>query len=385
MQVCIEIIALPFISLYAVYRRKRVENIIGLGPEPLINNVYHKMALEKYGYRAETFVISSYFITKKFDIDISRDFTIQTLYGRVMVFLQLIRLAFKYKVLYFYFHGGPLGVTTKVLWRFEPFFYKIAGIKTVVMPYGGDIQELTRTDNLYFKHTMSQDYPQHRTKRLLISQKIDLWTQYADHVIGGCDWVEYMYYWDTLMLAHFSIDTSLVQKVKNTQIKDNKTFRIFHAPNHKSIKGTQHLEDAVAQLNKEGYAIELVMLTEVSNEEILQAISTVDIVADQFVIGWYAMFALEAMTLAKPVMCFLREDFIRLYTDAGLLGKDEIPIINTSVSQISDNLRWAYENREELDRIGQNSKHYVEKHHSIEAVGKIFDTINSQIAGDFLK
>ena len=36
---------------------------VGIGPEPLINNVYHKMALEKNGYKVITFVAKSYYIT----------------------------------------------------------------------------------------------------------------------------------------------------------------------------------------------------------------------------------------------------------------------------------------------------------------------------------
>src|SRR5207253_2458320 len=36
---------------------------IGLGNLPLINNVYHKQALSKYGYKVNTFVYNVYFIT----------------------------------------------------------------------------------------------------------------------------------------------------------------------------------------------------------------------------------------------------------------------------------------------------------------------------------
>lgn len=378
-QLITELLLIPYIAIVAIYMRFNKRRVsIGLGPEPMINNVYHKLALEKYGYIAETFVISSYFITSKFDINISKDINIKTLFGKLRIFIRLIHFSFRYKILYIYFNGGPLGISSKLIWRFEPYFYKLSGVKTVVMPYGGDVQDLTRTDNLYFKHTMSQDYPYHRNKRLLISKKIDLWTKNANHIIGGCDWVEYLYYWDTLMLAHFSIDTSIGQRNNSEDIR-SKTFRVFHAPNHKAIKGTQHLIDVVENLRSEGYDIELLMLSKVPNEEIIQAISEVDIVADQFIVGWYAMFALEAMTLGKPVMCFLRNELIHLYTNAGLIEKDEIPIINTSVSQIEDNLKWAYNNRDELIQIGKDSKEYVKNHHSIEVIGKTFDIINRKL------
>ena len=46
-----------------------------------------------------------------------------------------------------------------------------------------------------------------------------------------------------------------------------------------------------------------------SNEEVIKLIQRADLVIDQLVIGWYAMFAIEAMSLGKPVICNLRSDF----------------------------------------------------------------------------
>ena len=62
------IILTPILILFAIVSRiLNFRKGIGLGPEPLINNVYHKKALEKYGYTAETFVTDTYFITSEFD------------------------------------------------------------------------------------------------------------------------------------------------------------------------------------------------------------------------------------------------------------------------------------------------------------------------------
>jgi len=64
---------IPFLFFWALgsrYARKKID--IGLGSEPLINNVYHKRALTKFGYSAETFVASVYYITQEFDIRADR-------------------------------------------------------------------------------------------------------------------------------------------------------------------------------------------------------------------------------------------------------------------------------------------------------------------------
>lgn len=377
-QIIVEIILIPYILLRAVISRYRIKKIdIGLGPQPLINNVYHKKALELYGYSAETFASNPFYITSEFDIIISNKYNIKTLLGQFKAFLYLVELAFKYKILYFYFNGGPLGVSTKFIWRIEAFFYKVANVKTVVMPYGSDIQDMARSNNLYFKHVVNADYPTHKFNRKIIELKIDYWATNATHTISGCEWVDYMHAWDTIMIAHFSIDTKSVQNKDKFQTSN--VFKVFHAPNHKEIKGSKHLIAAVDNMIKEGYNIELVMLSGVSNQEVLDTIKTVDLVADQFVIGWYAMFAIEAMAMKKPVLCYLRDDLIELYTKVGLITNDEIPIINTTILSIREQLIWAYNHKEQLVAIGEKSKIYVQKHHSIEAIGDVFDRINKTV------
>ena len=108
------------------------------------------------------------------------------------------------------FNGGVIGLRSVLLWKMEPFLFKVAKIKTVILPYSSDVQDLTRCNNLIFKDTVSSDYPNQKDNRKMITRKIDLWTTHADYVIGGCEWVDYMYHWDTLMLAHFSIDLKKV-------------------------------------------------------------------------------------------------------------------------------------------------------------------------------
>ena len=252
------------------------------------------------------------------------------------------------------------------------------------MPYGGDIQDLTRTKSLSFKHAMACDYPQFKLRRARIARRIDLWTRFADHIISGCDWVEYMYHWDTLMLGHFSIDLELWKPPANTPSLSNHSrdtiLRILHAPNHRTIKGTNFFIQAVKELAEEGIGVELILLERVPNSKVREVMSTVDVVADQLVIGWYAMFALEAMAMEKPVLCYLRDDLMNLYIDAGIIELNEIPIINCSTRTIKEAIRHlAQMNREDLRKIGQRSREFAERHHSLESVGKVFLQINQRI------
>ncbi len=368
-------IMLPY-ALISRYQKKKID--IGFGPDPLINTVYHKKALEQKGYSVETFTLSPFFITNDFDIVLSETCDLSSVTGRLTAQFKLMLIPFKYKILYIYFNGGPLGKTI-FLWRLEPFIYKLGNVKTVVMPYGSDVQEMSRSHNLDFKHAMTLSYPKHKMLRKKIEQKIDLWTRNADHIVSGCEWVDYMYHWDTLMLAHFSIDMTIQKKIEKTKIEG--TFKILHAPNHRHLKGTDFLVSAVEELQKEGLDIELIIIERVPNEKVIELIQEVDLVADQFIIGWYAMFAIEAMKHGKPVMCYLRDDLIQLYIGAGLIEEGEIPIINTHWMSIKDSIREAYRTREDLSRIGKKSREYIIKHHSLEHVGDVFSTINKQLIG----
>jgi glycosyltransferase involved in cell wall biosynthesis len=382
-------VATPVLMVTAIISRfigKKFE--IGLGPNPLINNIYHKKALECFGYSAETFVAEVNYITNQFDIRADkkllgshseRFWKSFTIIG--YLYLSVFSM-WRYKCIYIYFNGGPWGVLTfniPLLKKIEPFLYKLANVKVVVMPYGSDVQDLIRTPNLLFRHTMAQSYPTSRLRRKIVAEQIDLWIEHADHVLSGCDWVDYMYHWDTLMLAHFSIDVELWSQQSKLPLKQKQTLRILHAPNHRAVKGTDYFIKAVDELKKEGFDIELVLAEQVPNEKIREIMASVDIIADQLIIGWYAMFALEGMAMSKPVLCYLRSDLENLYTVAGLIEPGEIPIINCSPLTVKDAIRDLALNPGKLLEIGKRSREYVVRHHSIEAVGKVFDQINRSL------
>lgn len=378
-QTPIDVIALPVTVLACIFARFCRRPIdVGLGPDPLINNVYHKSALEKAGYSAETFVWIVWHIIDRFDYRADKELARVWRYIRVYVFF--LRAVFRYKSLYIYFNGGPLS-KRGTFRRLEPHLLKLAGVKVVVMPYGSDVMDMTRARNHLFTHGMSLDYPAFRRQRLKVVERIDRWTRHADHIISGCDWVDYLYHWDTLMLAHFSIDTAIWTPPEAAHSQDpDRPLRLLHAPNHRNIKGTEHFIRAVRELQEEGVAIELEILERTSNDVVREVMAEVDVVCDQLIIGWYAMFALEAMSMGKPVICYLRQDLKELYVAAGLIEPDELPHVEATVFTVKEALRsLAAKDRSELREIGRKSRAFVEKHHSLAAIGQVFAAINESI------
>jgi len=363
-------VPLIIFSLIARIHKKKIN--VGIGPEALINNVYHKKALELYGYSVETFAVNTWFITKEFDIVYN-----PSKFKKLFVFyFAFIKSIFRYECLYFYFNGGSLWATG-FLWRIEPYLYKIANVKTVVMPYGSDVQDLRLTKNKLFKEAVLKDYPNFNEKFNRIKRQVNLWTKNANIIISGCDWVEYMNKWDVLTLGHFSIDTTLWKSDKTHNMAN--TLKILHAPNHRNIKGTQFFIDAVNELKQEGCNIELLLLEKVPNDKIRETMEEVDVVADQLIIGWYAMFAIEGMSLGKPVLCYIRKDFEDFYIKKHILKEKELPIVNCNPENVKEIIKWLYNNKDITESIGNKSIKYIEEHHSLETIGKMFDSINREI------
>lgn len=383
-----EPIVLVFFIIAGLVARAVSKKIdVGLGPQPLINNVYHKRVFQSLGYSAETFVDQVWHITSDFDIRSDKNFLpkIPVIGYRLNQLGLALYVMFRYRMLVIYFNGGPLGIAdTTILWRFEPFILKLANVKTFVLAYGADVQDMTRCPNLLFKHARCVDYPNHKFSRRRIVDKIDLWSTHGDHVFGGCEWVDYMHHWDTLMISHFSIDEDAWQVVADSVAShSDDCLKILHAPNHRTIKGTEHVINAVSELKGEGLNIELFLAEKLNNSEIRRLINSVDLVVDQLIIGWYAMFSIEAMALGRPVVCYHRKDLEALYRANGLLGKDEVfPLIQAEVHTIKDVIRGLYFNRDQLRVIGRYGREYVVKHHSISAIAKHFGPVAKTLIGE---
>jgi len=349
---------------------------VGIGPLPTVASRYHKQALVLFGYRCETFVYNTWYLTADFDVVFSKYCP-----RALGPYLSYLYCLVRYKCIYVYFNGGPLGATT-LLSLCEPFLLQLAGIKTVAMPFGADVHVLTRCKSKLVVDAYSKDYPGFRHERARTARLIGAWTRGADHIIAGCDWVDYLYYWDTLMLSQFAIDTEELtpDRIDLSGDKLPTPLRLIHAPNHRALKGTEHILRAVDELQNEGVAIEIAILEGMSNSELPAAIRAADVVVDQIIIGWYAMFAMEAMALGKPVVCHIRGDYRDLYVASGLIESDELPLINADHATIKATLKQLSEApREELALIGARSRAFVEKHHSLQSVGCVLDRINRSI------
>jgi glycosyltransferase involved in cell wall biosynthesis len=136
---------------------------------------------------------------------------------------------------------------------------------------------------------------------------------------------------------------------------------VIHAPTHRDVKGTSFILDAVERLKHEGVAFEFVLVEGLSHKEALKLYAKADLLVDQLLVGWYGGLAVELMAMAKPVICYVREE------DLGFLPskmQEQLPLINADINNVYEVLKqYLTKRKDELPLIGLLSRKFVEEWH----------------------
>lgn len=136
--------------------------------------------------------------------------------------------------------------------------------------------------------------------------------------------------------------------------------RVLHAPSDRIVKGSDHVAEAMARITSERPDAEYVEVTGRPHGEMRALCASADLVVDQLLVGWYGALAVEAMALAKPVICYIREDDLKFIPPE---MRAELPVIRAEPGDLYDVLQAALADRDELARIGRRSRAFVEKWH----------------------
>jgi glycosyltransferase involved in cell wall biosynthesis len=347
------------------------------GTTPLINSKHHAQALRTVGVDSKT-VVRHYLghITTAQDFDVRFGDASPTLprlrrwYNRLLqLYVEFTKLLWDRDVFFYYFDGFYLREAGPLKWLEVPAL-KLLGRRVIAMPYGGDVIVAEESRELTVKFALTRDYPIMAQPKYvdLVRRQVRHFTEHADAIIASQNMgPDYLPRVDCLLHCHFAIDEQLWPPSFGPSRVVGDLFRVLHAPNHRNIKGTRFLIQAVEQLKAEGLNIELVLLERVPNAELRRIMAGCHVVADQFVLGMYAMTALEGMASGKPVLCYLREDLVRLYNLYSY--EKDCPIVNTPIEKIAENLRWLYNHPQECERIGRDSRLHVERYQGLEAFG----------------
>jgi glycosyltransferase involved in cell wall biosynthesis len=100
-------------------------------------------------------------------------------------------------------------------------------------------------------------------------------------------------------------------------------------------------------------------------DEIRAAVQSCDIVVDQFALGIYGAFAVEAMAAGRPVIGFWDEP---LYESVGV----QPPILNALPETLADVLDHLLEDPERAAKIGKESAAYARDVHDGRRTAQVF-------------
>ena len=375
----IAIAFLPWLALAAAIGPHRRDELLW-GPVPIINIKYWSAAMRLAGWKSTTLVHSYYAaINKREDFDVFHEDLVprwlgprrlRTHVGAYFAFVYALRHA---AVVHMPFSGGALGETP--LWQLEARLLRWAGVRAVIIPYGADVFVYSRVADPVFRSSLLSSYPEAAQQEGRIAARINYWSRHADVIVVGFT-LDGLPRWDVPVGNMVCIDMDAWRP--GNQRSGTSTVKVLHAPNHRGVKGTEFLIDAVEQLQSEGLPVELVLLERVPNETVRQAMQEADILADQFVCPGYGLAAIEGMASGLPVLCNLeREDATRLFRLYSFLG--ECPIVSTLPETLVEKLRALVTDPSLRHALGQAGRTYTEKYHSYASAQYLFGSIYAKV------
>lgn len=381
----LNIVFIPVLSIGALilqffgkYSKKRV--FFGL----MHNNnlVYVRDSLRKLGYEASMipWIVPEH--EKNIDYDINLCIEFPRLYRNFIVQQILRHFLFLWSLCNFdvfilpfrsrFFDEMPL------LSFLEFQLIHLAGKKVILNPYGGDIQypevwssSSDKTMHVLFKAWMQDPYYSN-VETSKTKKNIRYCERHADAIIASLEWPDYLSKIDYYF--HMRINPSVPNRDKNAPFFSDE-IKILHATNHPHFKGTEYIKQAVRELSQSGVKCSLKILEGTENKIVLREVDKSDIVIDQLLAGAYGRLAIEAMALGKPVMCYLREDFIKIYPQW-----NQCPIINVNIDTLKDKiLEFISLSINKRQEIEDKSKEYIEKFHSPKYVGEKLSAIIQEV------
>jgi glycosyltransferase involved in cell wall biosynthesis len=167
--------------------------------------------------------------------------------------------------------------------------------------------------------------------------------------------------------------------------------RVYHAVGHRAertrndgvnIKSSNIYLPLIDKLRSEGICLDLIEPTGVPNLEVRFLQAQADIFLEMLTYGWFGANAREAMMLGKPVICYIRPEWLEDVRREMPEYAEELPIVSATPETVEGILRDLIADRPRREEIGRRSRAFAVKWHSSESGGRRFNEIYSRLLED---
>ncbi len=168
-----------------------------------------------------------------------------------------------------------------------------------------------------------------------------------------------------------------------------RTVKIYHAVGNfdmrtnvdgqRNIKSTHIYLPTIQRLKDNGHDVELVFVKNVPGRYVRYYQLQSDIVVDMLTYGFYGANVREAMMLGKPVVCYLRPEWLASIRQEIPDFVDELPIVSATPETVYDVLEDLVRDPDKRREIGRRSREFALRWHSSQRAAQRFDAIYSDL------
>ncbi len=233
----------------------------------------------------------------------------------------------------------------------------------------------------------SPEFLYKKSKR--IRSKVQFLCKHAKYIIGAPFSTSQFAETKLVNIFHLGTPVSFATSYQKQESSDrddhsenNLTVRILHSPSHSAAKGSVIIEEAIKNLKRKGYQIDLVIIQDQPNAEVIRQIRRCDMVVDQIYSDTpMAAFATEAAYFGKPtVVAGYRLEELRRFVP------DELwpPSMVCHPDHIESAIESMITDRGKRYRIGAAAQKFIQQRwHAAEVAKRYLKIIEGNIPEDW--
>lgn len=324
------------------------------GPEEIAGQSYYLVkGLKENGCRVRHVVRRKNPFAYTCDINLNIDRSKKYLFPLYLLKLVVEEVKDLFYCDIFHFHYGQT-----LMYNLDLALLKLFKKKIFMEFHGSDLRDPIRAHELNPYDIELEEGLTKRHKKLILSA-----CKYADGIILHDD--ELIPYLPKehppVFVVPLRIDVSQIQMLQPAQEKN--VIKIVHAPTNRYMKGSDYIEAAIEEIQKE-YPVEYIRVENMKQSEAFEIYQRADIIIDQIRIGTYGVFAIEGMALGKPVVTYIMPSMKKALPE-------DLPIVSANKDNIKQQLIMLISDEKLRVSSGQQGRIYAETYHDYRTNAKM--------------